>query len=267
MMAVKAGAKHVYAVEVSGIIHIAEAIIKKNKLDSKITLLKGKMEDVKLPVQEVDVIVCDWMGYILFHESMIETVIDARDRYLVKGGVILPDKATMRICGIEDAEYKEQRIDFWDNVYGLNMSCMKEGSLTEPLIDVCNPKQVITTHAKVFDLDLNTAPKDCLKFESKFSIKSKVHDFCHALVLYFTVEFSRCRNPITLSTSPLEYYTHWKQSVLYLDTPIPLSMREDIKGTIKMWVSGEKKDKTVIQVGTQFKGVTSIKQERTYKYG
>ena len=50
------------------------------------------------------------MGYFLYYESMLDTVLYARDRYLVPGGLIFPDKATMMICGIEDGEYKEEKI-------------------------------------------------------------------------------------------------------------------------------------------------------------
>ena len=32
---------------------------------SAITLIKGKMEDIQLPVEKVDIIVSEWMGYFL----------------------------------------------------------------------------------------------------------------------------------------------------------------------------------------------------------
>ena len=51
-----------------------------------ITLIQGKVEEVQLPVSEVDVIVSEWMGYCLFYESMLDTVIFARDKWLVRGG-------------------------------------------------------------------------------------------------------------------------------------------------------------------------------------
>ena len=53
---------------------------------SEITLIKGKIEEVELPVETVDVIVSEWMGYCLFYESMLDTVIHARDKWLVRGG-------------------------------------------------------------------------------------------------------------------------------------------------------------------------------------
>ena len=44
------------------------------------------MEETELPVAKVDVIVSEWMGYCLFYESMLDTVIFARDKWLVGEG-------------------------------------------------------------------------------------------------------------------------------------------------------------------------------------
>lgn len=43
------------------------------------------------------------MGYFLFYESMLDTVLVARDKYLKPGGLIFPDKATLYLSAIEDA--------------------------------------------------------------------------------------------------------------------------------------------------------------------
>ena len=47
-------------------------------------MIKGKVEEIELPVESVDVIVSEWMGYCLFYESMLDTVIHARDKWLVR---------------------------------------------------------------------------------------------------------------------------------------------------------------------------------------
>lgn len=77
----------------------------------EITLIKGKVEEVDLPVDSVDIIISEWMGYFLLYESMLDTVLVARDRWLAPGGLIFPDKAVMYIAGIEDAQYREEKID------------------------------------------------------------------------------------------------------------------------------------------------------------
>ena len=48
-------------------------------------------------VDEVDVIISEWMGYCLFFESMLSSVLFARDKYLAKGGVVLPDRTPLFI--------------------------------------------------------------------------------------------------------------------------------------------------------------------------
>ena len=40
-----------------------------------------------LQVDKVDVIVSEWMGYFLLYESMLDSVIWARDRYLAPNGL------------------------------------------------------------------------------------------------------------------------------------------------------------------------------------
>lgn len=108
--AVKAGAKHVIGVDMSTIIEKAKEIVEVNGMTSKITLLQGKMEEVELPFPKVDIILSEWMGYFLLYESMLDTVLYARDQYLATGGLIFPDKATIFMAGIEDGEYKDEKI-------------------------------------------------------------------------------------------------------------------------------------------------------------
>lgn len=48
-----------------------------------ITVLKGKIEEIDLPVAKVDIIISEWMGYFLLFENMLNTVLHARDKWLV----------------------------------------------------------------------------------------------------------------------------------------------------------------------------------------
>ena len=106
----KAGARHVIGVDMSTIIEKAREIVQVNGMADKITLLQGKMEEVELPYPQVDIIISEWMGYFLLYESMLDTVLYARDKYLAPGGLIFPDKATLFMAGIEDGDYKEEKI-------------------------------------------------------------------------------------------------------------------------------------------------------------
>jgi hypothetical protein len=100
----------VIGVDMSTIIFKAREIVKTNGMADKITLIQGKMEEVELPFPKVDIIISEWMGYFLLYESMLDTVLYARDTYLAKDGLIFPDKATIFVAGIEDGDYKEEKI-------------------------------------------------------------------------------------------------------------------------------------------------------------
>lgn len=97
-------------VDMSTIIEKAREIVQVNGMADKITLLQGKMEEVQLPFPKVDIIISEWMGYFLLYESMLDTVLYARDKYLAPGGLIFPDRATLFLAGIEDGDYKEEKI-------------------------------------------------------------------------------------------------------------------------------------------------------------
>ena len=75
-----------YGIEFADIADYANEIVKKNNLADKITIIKSKVEEAVLPVEQVDIIISEWMGYFLIYESMLDTVLYARDKWLRKDG-------------------------------------------------------------------------------------------------------------------------------------------------------------------------------------
>ena len=124
------------------------------------------MEDVELPVQKVDIIISEWMGYFLLYESMLDSVLYARDKYLKQGGKMLPDRAQLYISAIEDGSYKNQKKNFWNDVYGVDMSCLPPTVMKEPLVDNVDPNMIMSDDCKVLDLDLINCNKEDVEFSS-----------------------------------------------------------------------------------------------------
>ena len=48
-------------------------IVNRNGLGDKVTIIRGKIEEIAIPVEKVDIIISEWMGYCLFYESMLDT--------------------------------------------------------------------------------------------------------------------------------------------------------------------------------------------------
>ena len=92
ILAARAGAAHVYAVEASDMAEVSKHIVEDNMLSDNVTIIKGRVEDVTLPCM-VDIIVSEWMGFYLVHESMMRSVLVARDRFLKPGGCMIPETA------------------------------------------------------------------------------------------------------------------------------------------------------------------------------
>jgi type I protein arginine methyltransferase len=221
----------------SSIINKAKQIVERNGLTSKITLLQGKMEEVEMPQHvmpdgKVDIIISEWMGYFLLYESMLDTVLYARDRYLRQDGTgkIFPDRATIYMAAIEDGEYKDDKIGFWDNVYGFDYSPMKETALSEPLVDTVEMKALVTDPCPVFVIDLNTVKTADLAFSESFTLRVQRNDFIHALIAWFDIDFTACHKPIRFSTGPHTKYTHWKQTVFYLREVLTVEEGESVRG-------------------------------------
>mmetsp|Transcript_54717 Transcript_54717/g.67117 ORF Transcript_54717/g.67117 Transcript_54717/m.67117 type:complete len:373 (+) Transcript_54717:88-1206(+) len=233
MFAAKAGAKKVYGIEMAGIAESAKLIVKENGFGNIIEIIKGKAEEVELPCK-VDIIISEWMGYFLLYESMLNTVLYCRDKWLKPNGILMPDKAKLYLTAIEDGEYMNEKISFWDNIYGFRMSCLKEQAMTEPLVDVVHSNSVVADTCPILDLDLYTCKVSDLSFESNFSIRAKSDDYCHALVAYFDIVFSKCHTRVGFSTSPWSEYTHWKQTVFYLDETLMITKNAKIKGKISV---------------------------------
>ena len=109
-MIAKAGAKHVYAVEKANIHRHSRRIIEENNLQHLITVINARIEDVELPVEKVDIIICEWMGYFLLYESMLDCVLFARDKWLAPDGLMMPDRAELFMALIEDQLYYQKKV-------------------------------------------------------------------------------------------------------------------------------------------------------------
>lgn len=89
--AVQAGARHVYAIEMSGIADLTAELIATNGMEEKITLIRGNSKKVRLP-ERCDVLVSETLSSFCFDtENTIEYMADARERFLKPGGRIIPE--------------------------------------------------------------------------------------------------------------------------------------------------------------------------------
>lgn len=76
---------------------------------------------------------------------------------------------------------------------------------------------IMSDACKVLDLDLVRCNKGDVQFTCQYQLRMKYTDRVHGLVAWFDTPFSDLQRPVNLSTSPYKKYTHWKQTVFYME--------------------------------------------------
>ena len=165
MFAARGGASAVVGVDgAAPMAACARANVAHNGVDDRVSIVQGKVEellrkgDVQLGgANSYDVLVSEWMGYGLLFESMLDTVIAARDAMLKPGGAVLPDVATIHVAGFGRNATSQP---FWDDVYGFEMPAVQADLAEEAaklaVVHGVKGAHVCTTDGTVKSLDLAT---------------------------------------------------------------------------------------------------------------
>mmetsp|Transcript_96446 Transcript_96446/g.176912 ORF Transcript_96446/g.176912 Transcript_96446/m.176912 type:complete len:383 (-) Transcript_96446:5-1153(-) len=254
LFAAKAGAKQCIGIECSDIVNFARTIAEQNGFGDVITYVHGKVEEVKLPVEQVDIIISEWMGYFLIYESMLDSVLYARDRWLVKNGLIFPDHARLHVAAIEDADYKDEKIGFWGQLWGLDFSPLQPVVMQEPISDIVEQSGIATNVACVLEIDLHKCRREDLDFFAAYELRATRKDFLHALVFWFDVSFRACSPPVVMSTAPGKKYTHWKQTVLYFKDALVANQGDVLSGMLAVRKSEQNPRDIDIKLSYQLDG-------------
>ncbi|KAM3364396.1 hypothetical protein ACQJBY_014625 [Aegilops geniculata] len=260
LFAAKAGASRVVAVDGSAkMSSVATQVAKNNGLlydenanteqkgGQVISVVHTKAEELNhkivVPPNGFDVLVSEWMGYCLLYESMLSSVIYARDHFLKPGGAILPDTATILGAGFGRGGTS---LPFWENVYGFDMSCIgKEvtgSSARFPVVDVLDSKDVVTDTAVLHYFDLATMKESEMDFTASLELRLPESGaaaaagvtWCHGIVLWFDTGFTDrfCKDkPVVLSTSPFSTPTHWSQTIFTFEEPIAITNEKSVVGS------------------------------------
>lgn len=236
MFCARAGAAKVIAVDNSNIIDKARTNIHANGLSDVITCLRGKIEEVNLPVQKVDIIVSEWMGYCLLFEAMLDSVLWARDKYLATDGLMVPSHCSLQVAPIEDQDYLADNVDFWRDVYGFNMTAMMEKIYDDILVRHLLAKNLAAKSAPFLTLPLHTITTPDLSFVKSFSVElSRDIDALDGWVIWFDTFFLTSRDAVlpedaraeiwpsdnkhgvAFTTGPAGKETHWRSGVMLID--------------------------------------------------
>jgi 2-polyprenyl-3-methyl-5-hydroxy-6-metoxy-1,4-benzoquinol methylase len=216
LMAAKLGAKQVYLYEAAEVAGVAAQILKANRARN-CHLMPCHSTEMQDP-PPVDVIVSETLGNYAFEENIIDTLNDARRRFLKPGGVIIPRQISQFVVPVvSDRVHTE--FDVWGGIgHGLDLSAARTMSLNNAYVRLFTPADLLDAGkaARAWDaVDLMRDAKSTRKGEGTWMLASA--QTIYGFAVWWTAELVP---GITLSTAPDAPRTHWEQLYFPLGTPV-----------------------------------------------
>jgi protein arginine N-methyltransferase 1 len=214
--ALEAGARHVYAIEISPIAKAAAALIEANHFHGRISLIRKNSKKVRLP-ELCDVLITETLSSFCFdQENVIDLIADARQRFLKPGGRHIPESADTFLLPFYSDDYGIGRLvapgpDSKPAFYGLDYrpfanKLQKDFRLVaasgKPFVALSEPALCYQID---FFKDTKTPGKTFVPF--RITTTGRLDGFLG----WFT---ARLCEGVTVSNSPFLPLTHWWQ--LYL---------------------------------------------------
>ncbi|KAI3804608.1 hypothetical protein L1987_26288 [Smallanthus sonchifolius] len=243
LFAAQAGAKHVYAVEASEMADYAQKLIAGNPiLGQRITVIKGKVEEVELP-EKADILISEPMGTLLVNERMLESYVIARDRFLIPNGKMFPTVGRIHMAPFSD-EYLYVEIAnkslFWQqqNYYGVDLTALHgtafQGYFSQPVVDAFDPRLLVAPAASHVINFTTIKEEDLYEIDIPLKFTASVGTRIHGLACWFDVLFNGSTVQRWLTTAPGAPTTHWYQLRCVLSQPIYVMPGQEITGHLHM---------------------------------
>jgi len=274
IFAAKAGAKKVYAVEATDMAKSARMVVEKNGLSDVVTVIQGMVETVQIP-EKVDIIISEWMGYYLLRESMLDSVLLARDRFMKPGGAMYPSHARMFYAPIRTNSSQQRRAEYqnllegWQefegemlDYYGVDLSCLGEAYDKEQrdyYIDATawqdvHPSQLVGQPVCFKEFDLNKVQIADIQNSISAACTLPIGESgpIQGLCAWFDVQFRGSEeNPadeeVLLSTAPdATGATHWGQQTFFMHPEIVASVGDSLR--LKLKIDRKKENHRLMRV-------------------
>lgn len=186
LLACRAGARRVYAIESEDSIEFARTLAAANGFADRIEFIQSDSRKVELP-ERVNVIVSDIRGILPLSGSAIATTEDARRRFLAPGGTLIPEKDTLRAGIVEARDFYEGLTAPWKKpVDSLNLACNLAPILNETYSASFKPSQLLSEPCKWHELNYASGAEETASASLRF--RAERSGTAHGLCLWFETQ-------------------------------------------------------------------------------
>jgi hypothetical protein len=229
LMAVKLGAREVYLYEAAEVAGVAAKVLKANGARNCHLIPCHSTEMVDPP--KVDVVVSETLGNYALEEHIIETLADAKKRFLKPGGVLIPRRLEQFVAPVTNGRVQAE-FDAWDTA-GFDLSVAKAMSLNNIYVRTFGAKELL--EAKSWDtIELGTDGRSARKGEASWKLKAATT--VYGFATWWSAELAP---GIVLSTAPDAPRTHWEQLYFPLLQPIAAKAGDTIVASLRSRTAAE----------------------------
>jgi protein arginine N-methyltransferase 1 len=209
LLACRAGARKVYAVDSEEIVHFARELAVANGLSDRIEFIQSDSRKLQLP-EHVNVIISDIRGSLPLFGHAITSLEDARERLLARGGCMIPQRDTLKAAVIEADDFYSKLVSPWaKSIPSLelspSLSLLLNGSYTSHF----STDQLLTEAQTWAVLDYSAGAKACPAANLDFSVTRA--GTAHGICLWFEAALFE---GITYSSGPASPKTIYGQVFL-----------------------------------------------------
>jgi hypothetical protein len=237
LAAIRAGARHVYAIEAGEIGRAAERVFEANGVADRVTLVPGWSTQVELP-ERADVLVSEIIGNEPLDEHVLEAFADARRRLLVPGARFVPSR--LRVVGlgmtaphewVTERAFTPTKSEEWRAAYGFDFTPLLSLAGRSPAahyVRAHRPRewQSLTGPITLADLDLTQVSSASV--DTVTEVRATAAGSLNGLLVYFELDVG---GGVRLSTSPYatDERCHWSSVLWLVPDPIDLATGDVVK--------------------------------------
>ena len=220
LLACKAGARRVYAIDMNGVVDFGRQLAAANGFSERIIFMRGDSRQMHLP-ERVNVIVSDVRGVLPLFSNAIDTLQDARDRFLAEGGHLLPSRDTLYAAVVQVPDAYEQLTGAWKAAPHLDLALGLPLVLNTIHRHHIKPHQVISEPRPWHVLDYVAGAK--IPAENRIELPITKTTIGHGLGVWFQTQLT---GDIGYSTEPRTLETVYGHIFLPWLEPVPLRQGE-----------------------------------------
>lgn len=226
LLACKAGARKVYAIDTESVVEFGRQFAFANGMADRIEFMRGDSRQILLP-ERVNVIVSDIRGALPLFGHAIHSLNDARKRLLAENGRLIPERDTLYAALVEAPEYYERILAPWKNVPGLNLEAALPCVLNTMYKRQCKPEQLVSAGQAwhVLDYVAGANPRAGATLQFTTTRGGTVHGF----TLWFE---AKLYEEIGFCTAPGTKENVYGQIFLPLLDPVVVEAGEEVRATL-----------------------------------